>query len=199
MKILFVSDLVVPDLTGHIDACVYESVDLVISCGDLPPEYLASIRDRLNVPLFYVRGNHDIRYRSTPPVGCVDIHGRWLVFGGLRIMGLEGSRWYNGGPIQYRDCQMRRIIWRMTPKLWLKGGVDLVVAHAPPRNIHDAEDRCHRGFKSYVKLIDRFKPRFFVHGHIHAQFDDDAKRVTRVGPTEVINAVGAFLLETRDA
>ena len=173
-------------------------VDLAISCGDLPPEYLASIRDRLNVPLYYVRGNHDIRYRSAPPTGCVDLHGRWISVGGLRIMGLEGSRWYNGGPIQYRDSQMNRLIWRMTPLLWFKGGVDLVVTHAPPRFVNDAEDRCHRGFKSYLKLIGRFKPRFLIHGHIHAQFENDTQRVARVGTTEVVNAVGSFVLEVQD-
>lgn len=198
MKILLVSDIVAHELTDQFDPASYEGVDLAISCGDLPPEYLASIRERLNVPLYYVRGNHDIRYRSTPPMGCVDIHGRWIRVGGLRIMGLEGSRWYNGGPIQYRDSQMNRIIWRMTPLLWFKGGVDLVVTHAPPRHIHDAEDRCHRGFKSYSKLINRFKPRFFIHGHIHTRFENDAQRVTRVGRTDVVNAVGSFLLEVHD-
>ena len=61
-----------------------------MSCGDLPPEYLASIREQLDVPLYYVRGNHDIRYQNSPPVGCLDIHQRRITFKGLRIMGLRG-------------------------------------------------------------------------------------------------------------
>ena len=198
MKILMVSDIMVPELTGRFEVRPFSDVDLVLSCGDLPPEYLTSIRERLNVPLYYVRGNHDIRYQSSPPLGCVNIHRRWLNIAGLRIMGLEGSRWYNGGPIQYREVQMRRIIWRMTPMLWLKKGVDIVVTHAPPRHIHDAEDRCHRGFKSYLKLISRFKPRYFIHGHIHAHFTDSTQRVTRVGNTDVFNAVGFHVMEIHD-
>ena len=99
------------------------------------------------MPLYYVRGNHDIRYRTSPPTGCMNIHQRRVTFRGLRIMGLEGSRWYNGGPIQYREFQMRQMIWRMLPGLWFKGGVDMVVTHAPPRHIHDAEDRCHGGLR----------------------------------------------------
>ncbi len=195
MKILSISDMVVPELSEQFDARQFDGVELVLSCGDLPPEYLASIREHLDVPLYYVRGNHDIRYQNSPPVGCLDIHQRWITFKGLRIMGLEGSRWYNGGPIQYRDYQMRQMIWRMTPGLWFKGGVDMVITHAPPRHIHDAEDRCHRGFDSFLKLINRFKPRYFIHGHIHAYITDPSQRVTLVGNTHVINTFAYHLLE----
>ena len=195
MKILSISDMVVPELSEQFDARQFDGVELVLSCGDLPPEYLASIREQLDVPLYYIRGNHDIRYQNSPPVGCLDIHQRWITFKGLRIMGLEGSRWYNGGPIQYRDYQMRQMIWRMTPGLWFKGGVDMVITHAPPRHIHDAEDRCHRGFDSFLKLINRFKPRYFIHGHIHAYITDPSQRVTLVGNTHVINTFAYHLLE----
>jgi predicted phosphodiesterase len=149
MKILSISDIVVPDLSDRIHVDQFKGVELVLSCGDLPPEYLTFIRENLDAPLFYVRGNHDIRYTHSPPVGCVNIHQRRVPFKGLRILGLEGSRWYNGGPIQYREYQMRQMIWRMMPGLWFGGGVDIVVTHASPRHIHDAEDRCHRGFKSF--------------------------------------------------
>ena len=195
MKILAISDIVVPELADRIDVRRFRDIELILSCGDLPPEYLSVIREKLDVPLFYVRGNHDIRYRSAPPVGCLNIHQRRISFNGLRIMGLEGSRWYNGGPIQYREYQMRRMIWRMLPGLWFGGGVDIVVTHAPPRHINDAEDRCHRGFKSFLRLIARFKPRVFIHGHIHAHFTDPSQRVTQVGDTQVINAFAWYLLE----
>jgi Icc-related predicted phosphoesterase len=195
MKILSISDIVVPDLSDRIHVDQFKGVELVLSCGDLPPEYLTFIRENLDAPLFYVRGNHDIRYTHSPPVGCVNIHQRRVPFKGLRILGLEGSRWYNGGPIQYREYQMRQMIWRMMPGLWFGGGVDIVVTHASPRHIHDEEDRCHRGFKSFLKLIGRFKPRYFIHGHIHTHFTDPAQRVTLVGQTRVINTFGFHLLE----
>ena len=69
MKILSVSDIVVPELSGHFDRQPFAEVDLVLSCGDLPPEYLSTIRERLDVPLFYIKGNHDIRYGTAPPTG----------------------------------------------------------------------------------------------------------------------------------
>jgi Icc-related predicted phosphoesterase len=198
MKILSVSDIVVPELSNRFDGRPFEGIDLILSCGDLPPEYLAFIRERLDAPLFYVRGNHDLRYRSAPPAGCENIHRRRITFKGLRILGLEGSRWYNGGPIQYREFQMRQMIWRMLPKLWMGGGVDMVITHAPPRHINDAEDRCHRGFESYVKLISRFQPRYFIHGHIHTHFSEPSQRVTRVGKTQVINTFAFHLLEVEN-
>ena len=33
--------------------------------------------------------------------------------------------------------------------------MDIIITHAPPRHIHDAEDQCHRGFESFQHLIDR--------------------------------------------
>ncbi|GAB6908719.1 Calcineurin-like phosphoesterase superfamily domain containing protein [Desulfosarcina cetonica] len=195
MKILSISDTMVAELSGRFDVRPFREVELVLSCGDLPPEYLAGVRQRLDVPLYYVRGNHDIRYHSTPPCGCLNLHQRCIPFKGLRIMGLEGSRWYNGGPIQYREFQMRQMIWRMLPNLWFRGGVDIVISHAPPRHINDAEDRCHRGFECFLKLIGRFKPRYFIHGHIHAHFSHPSQRQTLVGDTYVINTFGYHLLE----
>ena len=199
MRILSVSDIVVPSLTGTFARAPFAGVDLVLGCGDLPPEYLASIRQRLDVPLFYVRGNHDIRYHDAPPTGCLNLHQRRIRFGGRWFMGLEGSRWYNGGPVQYREYQMRQMIWRMLPGLWWRGGVDVLITHAPPRYVHDAEDRCHRGFKSFLKLISRFRPAYVIHGHIHAHFSDPSQRLSRVGDTRVVNTFGFHLLELEDA
>ena len=199
MNLLAISDIVAPALSGAFDVAPFRDIDLVLACGDLPPEYLASIRQRLDVPLFYVRGNHDIRYTTAPPTGCVNLHQRRIRHNGRWFMGLEGSRWYNGGPVQYRDRQMRRMIWRMLPGLWWGGGVDVIIAHAPPRHINDAPDRCHRGFNSFLKLIARFKPTYFIHGHIHAHFTDPSQRQTLVGNTRVVNTFGLHVLELEDA
>ncbi len=195
MKLLCVSDIVSPQLYEHFDPERFSRIDLVVSCGDLPPEYLVYLLSTFNVPVYYVRGNHDIRYDNKPPGGCTDLHGRIVRHGPLRILGLEGSRWYNGGPNQYTESQMRHLAWRLRPKLWWQGGVDLIVTHAPPRFIHDAEDLCHRGFRTFRKLIKWYNPCYFLHGHIHAHFNKFAERVTREGSTQVINCLGYCLLE----
>ena len=199
MQILCVSDKVAPELYPQIDRQRFGKVDLLVSCGDLPPEYLIHLADAFEAPLYYVCGNHDIRYANRPPRGCKNIHGRIVRRGPLKILGLEGSRWYNGGPHQYTEGQMRHLVWRLRPKIWWAGGVDLIVTHAPPRYLNDAEDLCHRGFKTFRRLIDWYTPRYFVHGHIHAYFAESAERFAQTGSTQVINCFGYYRLEIDDA
>lgn len=198
MKILTVSDREEPLLTEKDAVGHFPGVDLILSCGDLPPEYLTRLVSAFNVPLYYVRGNHDIRYGDRPLYGCTDLHARVEKFKGLRFLGLEGSRWYNGGPQQYTDIQMRKMILSLWPRVWREGGVDIVIAHAPPRYIHDAEDPCHKGFKSFRTLINRYSPAYFFHGHIHAHFTDPSQRMTVVNGTHVINTYGHYLLDIKE-
>lgn len=196
MKILVVADTPVLELQRQrLARELVEGIDLVLSCGDLPPEYLTMLRNRLGVPLFYVMGNHDIRYHSSPPVGCTEIHRRIVKFGGLRILGLGGSRWYNGGPNQYQEGEMRKFIARLWFALLLNRGVDMVVTHAPPRGVGDAEDPCHKGFRCFRRLIKRHRPGHFIHGHIHAHFASPRDRLQQVGTTTVINSYGYHVFE----
>ncbi len=194
-KILAVSDFVDKSLIRQIEEKTLNLPDLIISCGDLPPEYLSLLRDRLNVPLFYVKGNHDIRYSVSNPMGCDNIHARIKRFNGLNILGLEGSMWYNGGVNQYTEKEMKRIIFRQWFSIWRKKGIDIVVTHAPPRHIHDAQDLCHRGFESFVSLIKKRQPKILIHGHIHKEFSADEERITKVDSTQVVNTCGYTILE----
>ena len=195
MKILSVSDVVKPILFQHSNDSRYADVDLIISCGDLPTEYLSRLTHSFNAPLYYVRGNHDIRYDEKPPAGCHDLHGRLIKKNGINVLGLEGSRWYNGGPCQYEEWQMRAIIRRLRPTLWWRGGVDVVITHAPPRHIHDAEDPCHKGFECFRRLIKKYQPSYFIHGHIHRDFSDTSERISVVDTTNVVNTYGYYFLE----
>ncbi len=196
MKILSVADTVVKDLLEQKGGGpAINGIELILSCGDLPPEYLTALRHRYDVPLLYVLGNHDIRYGASPPIGCVHIDRRIVHVGKIKIIGFTGSRWYNGNINQYSEDQMAGFIKRMRFALWRARGIDLVVTHAPPRFIHDAEDRCHRGFRSFRAFIDKYQPRHFLHGHIHAHFESDAARITTVNSTLVINCYGYHVLE----
>ena len=188
MNVLSVSDVVVHELVDS-QYDPGQRIDLVIACGDLPPEYLRSLRNRYDVPLFFVLGNHDIRH-DVPPAGCTNLTGRIICHEGVNFLGFSGSRWYNGKPNQYREREMRAQIRRLWFRLWLLEKLDVVVTHAPPRRIHDAEDRCHKGFNCYRTLIERYGPRYFIHGHIHRQFDSVSERISMAGKTTVINSYG---------
>lgn len=194
MRVLSVSDVVVPDLVEEQSPVTPGSIGLIVGCGDLPPEYLARLKAAYDVPLFFVLGNHDIRHHETPH-GCTDITGTIVTFGGFSFLGFSGSRWYNGNPNQYREKEMRAQIRRLWFALWRLKRLDVLITHAPPRHIHDAEDRCHRGFVCYRDFIKRYEPRFLVHGHIHRHFDKPQDRVSSVDRTEVINSYGYHIFE----
>jgi len=195
MKILTVSDKVEPAFQNEQLPQKLAGTELILACGDLPPEYLTRLTTTLNAPLYYIKGNHDIRYATKPPGGCLDIHARIVTFNNIKILGLDGSRWYNGGPNQFTENQMKWTLWKLRPLLWWNKGVDIVISHAPPRLVHDAEDRCHRGFKSFHPLIRRFSPSYFIHGHIHALFNDPSERMTTINQTKVVNSYGHYLFE----
>lgn len=174
---------------------LHKDIDLIVSCGDLPPEYLSGLKHRYDVPLMYVLGNHDLRYAGSPPVGCSNIDRQLVIFKGIRIVGFSGSRWYNGGVNQYSEKEMKRFISKMRFTMWRHGAPDIVVTHAAPRHVNDAEDRCHKGFKCFNKVISKYSPSYFVHGHIHKLFNDDKERITTVNTTQVINSYGFYILE----
>ena len=50
---------------------------------------------------------------------------------------------------------------------FLRKGVDIVLSHASPEGIHDIDDGVHNGFKVFNKVITYFKPKLWIHGHIH--------------------------------
>jgi len=193
MRILSVSDQVEPMLYEPDFHKNIAEIDLILSCGDLPSEYLTYLVTIFNVPLLYVRGNHDGEYCFNPPQGCVDLHGKIVVYKGLRIMGLEGCHWYNGGPFQYTEKQMAKIIFKTKFTIWWHKGVDIIISHAPPLHIHDAQDTCHRGFKCFGSFIEKYSPDYFLYGHIHTSFKNKEERKTVVDNTDVINTFGYYL------
>lgn len=66
MKILLISDKPSPVLYDRYDPEPFKQVDLVISCGDLTADYLDFVMSMLNVPCYYVPGNHDTSFVAAP-------------------------------------------------------------------------------------------------------------------------------------
>lgn len=193
LHILAVSDEVDEALLADARPDRAAGVRLIVSCGDLPADYLESLADRFAVPLLYVRGNHDLRYRDVPPPGD-DLDGRIVTVGGVRVLGFEGCMWYNGEGVQYTERQMWWRVLRARPAVWRAGGVDVVVTHAPPQGIHDGTDQAHTGFRAFRNLLASLRPRYFVHGHNHLSYLPKRYRTTEVGTTQVVNAFRSIVL-----
>ena len=172
-------------------------IDMILSAGDLKASYLSFLVTMANRPLLYVPGNHDAAYAASPPEGCDCVDGKLVTVNGLRILGFGGSPMYSGGPHQYTERQMERRIQRLRLKLARAGGVDIVLAHAPPLGCGDADDFAHRGFEAFLPLLDRYSPKYFIHGHVHKSYTGaGVQRVQRYGGTLVINGSGKYVLDT---
>ncbi len=195
MKLLLISDKESPYLWDYYQPGRLDGIDLILSCGDLKANYLTFLVTMGRAPLLYVHGNHDLTYDTDPPEGCDCIEDRLVVEGGLRILGLGGSPLYSGGPHQYTERQMARRIRRLQFQLMRHRGVDIVVTHAPAQGYGDGEDYAHRGFACLLPLLDRYKPRYLIHGHVHTSYSANRPRVFQRGETTIINACERYILE----
>ncbi|MBR6789730.1 MAG: metallophosphoesterase [Oscillospiraceae bacterium] len=195
MKLLLLSDEENKYLWDHYEPGRLDEYDLILSCGDLKANYLSFLVTMGRVPLVYVHGNHDTGYEGKPPEGCDCAEDRIVKYNGLKILGLGGCRFYNGGPHQYTERQMASRIRKLYWKIFLAGGVDIVLAHAPAAGYGDADDPAHQGFKCFLKLIDRVKPKYFIHGHMHLSYGHNIQRRMERNGTIIINAYDKYELE----
>lgn len=223
MKILAISDEVVDTLYSPRVRQQFGDVELVIGCGDLPFYYLEYIVTLLDVPLYYVPGNHDKaeQYLSDGRIihraeGCEGLDSRATTFkplaapgaalpGGpaappLLLAGLGGSMRYNNeGRHQHTEGEMLGRALRLAPSLLvnrLRHGrfLDILVTHAPPRGIHDDTDLAHTGFEAFRSVMDVFRPRLLLHGHSHV-YRSDTVTSTRYKDTQVINVFPYRVIE----
>lgn len=198
MRVLAVSDEENPGLWEYYVRGRLDNYDLIIGCGDLKAEYLSFLVTMAHCPVMYVRGNHDERYETHPPEGCDLIDDALVVYNGVRILGLGGCLKYHPGPFQYTESEMRRRILKLRFALWRAGGVDVVVTHAPPRGLGDLDDPAHRGFESLVELLDKYRPKYLLHGHVHMNYSNGLEREIDYCGTKIINVSDRLDLDIPD-
>ena len=195
MKLLLLGDQESRYLWDYYRPGVLSEYDLILSAGDLKASYLSFLVTMARAPLLYVHGNHDGHYEKSPPEGCDCIEDDLIVYKGLRILGLGGCPVYSGGPHQYSERRMRRRIRKVRRKIRKVGGVDLVLSHAPIAGYGDAQDYAHRGFECFVDLIDKYKPKYWIHSHVHLNYGHNIPRILKRDNTTIINAYERFDLE----
>ncbi len=202
MNLLIVSDKDCPFVYSSNIKNRFDDIDLAISCGDLSYFYLEYIISTLDIPLYYVRGNHDkkIEYghggTRSSPWGAIDLHKKVIreKKSGLLIAGIEGSLRYNRGDYQYSQSEMWMFVTQLIPKLLLNKAqfgryLDIFVTHAPAWGIHDKIDRPHQGIKAFLWLVNNFQPTYHLHGHVHV-YKPNTITETTVGKTTICNTFG---------
>ncbi len=198
MKILAIADEESKGLWEYFDKSKLEGVDLIISCGDLDPAYLTFLVTMASIPVLYVHGNHDGKYSKTPPDGCICIEDQIYVYKGIRILGLGGSMRYSKGNHQYTEWQMKQRAARLRFQLFRRRGFDILVTHAPAYQLNDGRDLPHQGFQVFRTLLDKYRPKFFLHGHVHLSYGVSHKRYDKYQDTHVINAYDKCMFEFED-
>jgi len=171
---------------------MFFDVDFIISAGDLGNDYLDYLFTTLNKDIIYVNGNHV--YKKGHDISfCKNIDGKVLKYKGLKIFGLGGSKKYSYQENQYSEFEMTQRIILNLGYLFL-GKLDIMVTHTPPRRVNDREDFTHQGFEVFHKILKYFKPKLWIHGHIHLVSHMDTQETT-IGNTRIVNAYGYKIIE----
>jgi len=195
MKILLLADIESKALWDFYRKEELEGVDLILSCGDLNADYLSFLATMATVPVLYIHGNHDAKYSRRGPEGCICIDDTIYNYKGLRILGLGGSMRYKNDAWQYTEKEMRARIKRLRFPLFRSRGFDILLTHAPAKDIHDGTDLPHMGFEIFRELMDKYEPQYFIHGHVHANYGRDFTREDEYNNTKVVNAYERYVIE----
>lgn len=229
MKILLISDTEERYLWDNWTEATAErlaDVSLILSAGDLKHSYLEFLVTMLNVPLVYVRGNHDGGYDTDPPEGCDDADGKVLeVECGtgsskqkIRILGLGGSmRYKDDSSDMYTEREMeervrkverairkRRILDALLPSGRSAGdgnasgrpAFDILLTHAPCRGYGDMEDLPHRGFECFNYLLNKYSPQLHCYGHVHREYGEMKRNIRHPSGTLLINCSGYQIIDS---
>lgn len=189
MRILAVADEEVKKFYDYYRPGIFQEFDLILACGDLHREYLEFLVTMSDKPLLYVHGNHDDSFEESPPEGCICIEDQIYEYKGVRFLGLGGSRRYRPDGIHmYTEWEMRMRIWKLKYQLWRKKGFDVLVTHAPARSLGDLDTDAHKGFQCFVELLEKYRPHFLVHGHVHRNYGYNLPATQTYGDTTIINA-----------
>lgn len=197
MKVLVVSDVEDTLLYDHFRKERVAGVELIISCGDLKQDYLDFLMTMVNVPMIYVRGNHDDTYFDDPPLGAVCIENKIYKQNGIRFLGLGGCmRYLRDSKTMFSEREMKRRIFRLRPKLAFNKGFDVLVTHAPAAGYGDMSDsRTHKGFQCFNRLMEKYRPQFMFHGHVHNNYGRVKLSSKHPSGTQIINCCGFKIVD----
>ena len=59
----------------------------------------------------------------------------------------------------------------------------------------ESNDLAHRGFWAFNRLLDKYQPALFLHGHTHMNYGRQIQRERMYGKTRVINGYERYIVE----
>lgn len=176
MRILAIADR--PPRKKIREILAEESVDLIVTLGDLEQFDLMGLDEVKDIPKLGVYGNH-CSGMYFEPLGIKNMHLATFEYGGLLFGGFEGSVRYKQNP-DAKMCTQGEAdqLLENFPR------VDVFLAHCPPYGINDEPDElAHQGFFALKKYLEEKQPRYFFHGHTYPQGEE---LVTKYLDTEIV-------------
>lgn len=157
--------------------------DLFFACGDLtnfgPVEYARELMGRIRIRAMAVPGNCD------PPQVLdvleelgVNLHLRKTIVQGHTLVGLGGSNPTPfGTPFELEEDE----IWRGLDPIMERGAI--LASHPPPYGHLDVVPRAgHVGSRSVARIVEKYRPRAVLCGHIHEGRGIEEGEVTMINP-----------------
>ena len=176
MKILAIADLHGSQYRLNIALKNVErySPDLVVICGDItqfgPGDLAKNFLDQIPVETLAITGNIDTSdvSRGIDDSKATRIEMKKEVKKGIPFIGVDGV-----APNQFKVVEEKNLL----------DVTSVLISHEPP---HGAQDKVflgvHGGNKELREIIDKYKPRLVLCGHIH-----EDPGVTRIGETTIVN------------
>lgn len=205
VKILVLSDEVVERLYSLCTSGHFSEIELILGCGDLPYPYLENLLTFLNLPLFYVPGNHDPTYNPNNHLaqaeGGSNLDLKITRYKKFLIGGFGGSiRYRPDGTNQYTQTEAYFRAFRLLPRLLLNRinygrSLDILITHSPPYGIHDDETQSHQGLRAINWIHRLAKPRYHFHGHTHFQRGNLSPNETTKNLTKIVNVFPYKIIE----
>jgi Icc-related predicted phosphoesterase len=156
-------------------------IDLILGCGDIQDSALLQAAKHYGVPIYAVKGNHDVDERFPKPI--VDLHLNCETFQGLTFAGFQGApRYKPRGHFLYDEDEV-------VQQMAVFPRVDVFIAHSPPRGTHDRDDVVHQGFEAFRRYVLEKRPAVMIHGHV------DLDKETKIAGTRIVAAVGTKIVE----
>ncbi len=137
VKILALSDQVVERVYTLASNGHFQDVELILGCGDMPYPYLEYLVTMLNVPMYYVPGNHDPRSTESHAEGGSNLDLKVVRFKKFLIGGFGGSiRYRPDGVNQYTQTEAYLRALVLLPRLILNRmqygrALDVLISHSP--------------------------------------------------------------------
>lgn len=144
--------------------------DAVFILGDLSYNDIEALKDYhglRGVPMYGVVGNHDER-NALINQGITDIHMKTVKIGNYTVGGF-------GGSIRYKSDSfyMMHSNKESEELLNMLAHCDILLTHDKPRFEPDAGEEfpnSHSGLTGIARYIERHKPEYVFHGHLHEPY-----------------------------